>query len=325
MRKLLLCTILLATVAAGAQPGPGGAVSGPVDRPRRVTFADLGAPIAGNFRYCLDCLPTSPCTAGGTGAFAYRVGAAWNCNVGSAGTGDVAGPTSSTDTAIAIYDGTTGKLLKNSTVTIDASGNVAVAATAQLQFGGIGSTNYLSYVDTIGPRWSDDTTGLRITHNVQSLGAHRTVTWPDASGTVAFTSSNVATATALAANPTDCSVGQFATTIAASGNLTCAVVAAASNLIVSTGVGNGTGMQHTRAASCTTGALINASCDTTITWPVAFADTNYTAVATLDSPAGGLVFILSTKNKTATTIDVTLVTLTAAASSGTINLIGMHD
>jgi hypothetical protein len=35
----------------------------------------------------------------------------------------------------------------------------------------------------------------------------------------------VATATALAANPTDCSVGQYATTIAANGDLTCAQVA----------------------------------------------------------------------------------------------------
>src|SRR5689334_12564254 len=38
-------------------------------------------------------------------------------------------------------------------------------------------------------------------------------------------SGNVATATALAANPTDCSAGQYATTIDASGNLTCATVA----------------------------------------------------------------------------------------------------
>lgn len=38
------------------------------------------------------------------------------------------------------------------------------------------------------------------------------------------TSGNAATATALAANPTDCSAGQYATTIAANGNLTCAQV-----------------------------------------------------------------------------------------------------
>lgn len=38
------------------------------------------------------------------------------------------------------------------------------------------------------------------------------------------TTGNAATATALAANPTDCSAGQYANAIAASGNLTCAAV-----------------------------------------------------------------------------------------------------
>lgn len=45
------------------------------------------------------------------------------------------------------------------------------------------------------------------------------------SGTVNRLNSNVATADALAANPTDCAANQFATTIAASGNLTCAALA----------------------------------------------------------------------------------------------------
>lgn len=40
------------------------------------------------------------------------------------GSGDVVGPASATDTAIAIYDGTTGKLLKDSGATIDGSGNI---------------------------------------------------------------------------------------------------------------------------------------------------------------------------------------------------------
>lgn len=39
--------------------------------------------------------------------------------------------------------------------------------------------------------------------------------------------SNISTATALAANPTDCSANQYATTIAASGNLTCSQVTTA--------------------------------------------------------------------------------------------------
>lgn len=41
-----------------------------------------------------------------------------------AGTGDVVGPASATDNAIVRYDGTTGKLVQNSTVTVDNNGNV---------------------------------------------------------------------------------------------------------------------------------------------------------------------------------------------------------
>lgn len=39
-------------------------------------------------------------------------------------TGDVVGPASATDTAVALFNGTTGKLIKNSTVTVDTSGNI---------------------------------------------------------------------------------------------------------------------------------------------------------------------------------------------------------
>jgi hypothetical protein len=41
------------------------------------------------------------------------------------GSGDVVGPSSATDNAIVTFDGTTGKLVKNSPVTIDASGNMS--------------------------------------------------------------------------------------------------------------------------------------------------------------------------------------------------------
>lgn len=43
----------------------------------------------------------------------------------STNTGDVVGPAGATDTAVALFDSTTGKLLKNSSVTIDGSGNMA--------------------------------------------------------------------------------------------------------------------------------------------------------------------------------------------------------
>lgn len=49
------------------------------------------------------------------------------------GTGDVVGPASSTDNALARFDGTTGKLLQNSNVTLDDTGNMALAAAGSLQ------------------------------------------------------------------------------------------------------------------------------------------------------------------------------------------------
>jgi hypothetical protein len=63
----------------------------------------------------------------------------------------------------------------------------------------------------------------------------RTITLQDASGTVAYLTDNVASATALAADPTDCGASTFATAIAASGNLTCAAVAG-SDLALTTGI-----------------------------------------------------------------------------------------
>lgn len=56
------------------------------------------------------------------------------------------------------------------------------------------------------------------TNGVIDVGTGK-VTFPD--GITGAITGNADTATALAANPTDCSSGQFATTIAASGNLTC--------------------------------------------------------------------------------------------------------
>lgn len=44
---------------------------------------------------------------------------------GGAGTGDVNGPASATDKALARYDGVTGKLIQNSTVTLDDNGTMA--------------------------------------------------------------------------------------------------------------------------------------------------------------------------------------------------------
>jgi hypothetical protein len=55
--------------------------------------------------------------------------------------GDVIGPGSSTDNAIARFDGTTGKLIQNSGVTIDDSGNVVLAANATVDGVDISNAN----------------------------------------------------------------------------------------------------------------------------------------------------------------------------------------
>lgn len=48
---------------------------------------------------------------------------------GGGGTGDVVGPSSATDNAVARFDGTTGKLIQNSVVIVDDSGNVTGVGT----------------------------------------------------------------------------------------------------------------------------------------------------------------------------------------------------
>lgn len=55
------------------------------------------------------------------------------------GAGDVDGPTSATDNAVAVYNGTSGKIIKNTTVTIDSLGNI-IATSATLS-AGLGTSN----------------------------------------------------------------------------------------------------------------------------------------------------------------------------------------
>lgn len=67
----------------------------------------------------------------------------------SAGGGDVVGPSGATATAIAVYDGATGKLIANSVPTIDSSGNILTSASlsgATLSMDVVNSSNTASSV-----------------------------------------------------------------------------------------------------------------------------------------------------------------------------------
>lgn len=50
---------------------------------------------------------------------------------GGSGTGDVTGPNSSTDNAVTRWDGTTGKIIQNSTAILDDNGELHVLAILQ--------------------------------------------------------------------------------------------------------------------------------------------------------------------------------------------------
>jgi hypothetical protein len=76
---------------------------------------------------------TFPDTDGNSGQVLTTDGSGvltWTTN----GAGDVTGPASSTDNAIARFDSTTGKIIKNSVVIIEDSGNTTFNSTAQIKF-----------------------------------------------------------------------------------------------------------------------------------------------------------------------------------------------
>src|SRR5438477_12815657 len=47
-------------------------------------------------------------------------------------------------------------------------------------------------------------------------------------------------------------------------------------------------VQHRRVAGCATAAVLNATCDTTVTWLNSFADANYTALCNGDVVTSGV-------------------------------------
>lgn len=80
----------------------------------------ISAALSGNASTA-SALAANPADCGG-GQFANAIAANGDLTCATpAGAGDVVGPASATDNAVAVYDGTTGKLLKNSSVTISGS------------------------------------------------------------------------------------------------------------------------------------------------------------------------------------------------------------
>lgn len=93
-------------------------------------------------------------------------------------------------------------------------------------------------------------------------------------------------------------------------------------------INSGAGMMHVRVTSCATPATLNSSCNTTISWPGTWADTNYTVSCTADTTGAGQGLIiggLSSKTTTQVTVGIANCCGNNTSAVATINCIGMHD
>jgi hypothetical protein len=167
-----------------------------------------------------DVLPTQ---TGNSGKFLTTNGTTSSWGTAGSGSGDVVGPASATDTAIALYNGTTGKLLKNSGATIDGSGNltaytlittggdvttsagnISIHGNSPTAANSNGSDTYVTggtatgtgtngnvYLGLIGHVAVKNASSFSGTLSMDSLTANRTFTYPDTTGTVALTTSNI--------------------------------------------------------------------------------------------------------------------------------------
>lgn len=139
--------------------------------------------------------------------------------------GTVWAPANDTDTGITSLNGLTGATQTFADVD-DTNVTVAISSTGTTHTWTLGWTSVLA-VGRGGTGADLSATGgaNQFVRQSSAGGAFTVSAIADADVPNSITIDLAATATALAANPNDCSAGQYATAIAASGNLTCAQIA----------------------------------------------------------------------------------------------------
>jgi hypothetical protein len=121
----------------------------------------------------------------------------WTTN----GAGDVTGPASSTDNAIARYDLTTGKIIQNSGVTIDDSDNLTIPGQADLRLADSDSSNYVALQApsvlasnyTLTLPTDDGTSGQFLTTDGSGVLSWSTVSSPSQAGGALIVNNTTAT------------------------------------------------------------------------------------------------------------------------------------
>jgi hypothetical protein len=87
-------------------------------------------------------------------------------------------------------------------------------------------------------------------------------------------------------------------------------------------------IQHVRTAGCTTGgsSAFTGPCSTTVTWPSAFADADYTPECTGEGVGGGVPILQGISGRSASSMVVQIQQATGArANFAVIDCVGVHD
>ena len=156
------------------------------------------------------------------------------------------------------------------------------------------------FVDTSNRfSWKGENGFVRTFDGTANL-ADRVYTLPDATGTIALTSSNVATATALAADPTDCSAGTVALGINAAGTAQCTATPSVTSL---QGI-----LGNVTPAAATVTTLTVSTNSTSITYSTAASDVG------LDLGLGSTVRRMASDGR-----------LQLDSQNGVVSTTGVHD
>ena len=147
------------------------------------------------------------------------------------GTGDVVGPASATDNAVVRFDGTTGKLVQNSVVTIaDSTGDISGVGTLTAStkvvspfFDAVGSAGgqLRSSGGTSQLAWgaAGDNLSLNVATNINPANANVSIA-PTGTGTVTINPATAGTLNNIAIGGTTAAAGTFTTATATTGNIT---------------------------------------------------------------------------------------------------------